>query len=64
VAGRRGAKRKQLLNDLKETGGHWNFEEEALTHTLWGSRFGKGYGRVVRQTTECWSDDDDYDVRL
>jgi hypothetical protein len=54
VAGRRRVRRKQLLNDLKETGGHWNFKEEALAVTMWGTRFGTGYGRVVRQTTECW----------
>jgi len=53
VAGRRGVKRKQLLNDLKETGGHWNFKD-ALPRNLWGTRFGKDYGRFVRQTTECW----------
>ena len=29
VAGRRGGKCKQLLNDLKETGGHWNFNLQA-----------------------------------
>jgi hypothetical protein len=26
--------------------------EEALDRTLWGTCFGRGYGRVVRQTTE------------
>jgi hypothetical protein len=48
VSRRRGVKRKQLLNDLKETEGHWNFKEEALARTLWGTRFGTGYGPVVR----------------
>jgi hypothetical protein len=27
-------------------------KEEALDCTLWGTRFGRGYGPVVRQTTE------------
>ena len=54
VAGRRGIKHKQLLNDLKETGGHWNFKEEPLARTLWATRCGTGYGLVVRQTTEFW----------
>jgi hypothetical protein len=26
--------------------------EEALDRTLWRTRFGRGYGPVVRQTTE------------
>jgi hypothetical protein len=52
VAGRRGIKRKQLLNDLQKTGGHWNFKEEALVRTLRGTCFDTGYGPVVRQTTE------------
>ena len=32
--GRRGRRRKQLLDDLKETRGYWKFKEEALDHTL------------------------------
>jgi hypothetical protein len=52
VTGRRGRKRKQLLDDLKETRGHWKLEEEALDHTLWRTRFRRGYGPVVRQTME------------
>jgi hypothetical protein len=27
-------------------------KEEALNRTLWRTRFGRGYGPVVRQTTE------------
>jgi hypothetical protein len=27
-------------------------EKEALDRTLWRTRFGRGYGPVVRQTTE------------
>jgi hypothetical protein len=27
-------------------------KEEALDRTLWRTRFGRGYGPVVRQTTE------------
>ena len=34
VLGRRGRRRKQLLDDLKETRGYWNLEEEALDRTL------------------------------
>ena len=32
--------------------GHWKFKEEALDRTLWKTRFGRGYGPVLRQTTE------------
>jgi hypothetical protein len=48
VTGRRGRIPQQLLDDLKEKGGYWKFEEEALN--LWRIRFGRGYGPVVRQT--------------
>jgi hypothetical protein len=51
VTGRRGRRRKQLLNDLKETRGYWELKEEALDRTLWGTRFRRGYGTVVRQPT-------------
>jgi hypothetical protein len=49
---RRGIRRKQLLNDLKEKRRYWKLKEEALDRTLWRTRFGRGYGPVVRQTTE------------
>jgi hypothetical protein len=51
MTGRRGRRRKRLLNDLKETRGYWKFTEEALDRNLWRTRFGRGYGPVVRQTT-------------
>jgi hypothetical protein len=43
-AGRRGRRRKQLLDDLKETRGYWIFKEEALDHTLRRARFGGAMG--------------------
>jgi hypothetical protein len=52
VTERRGGRRKQLLDDLKETRGDWKLKEEALDRTLWIARFGRGYGPVVRQTAE------------
>jgi hypothetical protein len=52
VTERRGRRRKQLLDDLKEKRGYWKSKEEALDRTLWRTRFGRGYGPVVRQTTE------------
>jgi hypothetical protein len=52
VAGRRGRRRKQLLDDLKGKRRYWKLKEEAVDRTLWRTRFGRGYGPVVRQTTE------------
>jgi hypothetical protein len=48
MIGRRGRRRKQLLDDVKEKRGYWKLEEKALGRTLWRTRFGRGY----RQTTE------------
>jgi hypothetical protein len=45
---RRGRRRKQLLNDLKETTRYCKLKEEALDRTLWRTRFGRGYGPVIR----------------
>jgi hypothetical protein len=52
VTGRRERRRTQLLDDLTEKRGYWNLNEEALDRTVWRTRFGRGYGPVVRQTTE------------
>jgi hypothetical protein len=49
---RRGRRRKQLLDDLKEKRRYWKLKAEALDHTLWRTGFGRGYGPVVRQTAE------------
>jgi hypothetical protein len=35
VTGRRGRRRQQLLDDLKEMRGYWKLKEEALDGTLW-----------------------------
>jgi hypothetical protein len=37
---------------LKEKRIHWKLKEEALDRTQWRTRFGRGYGPVVRQTAE------------
>jgi len=52
VTGRRGRKRKKLLDDLKERRGYSRLKEEALDRTKWRARFGRGFGPVVRQTTK------------
>jgi hypothetical protein len=50
VTGRRGRRRRKLLDNLKESRGYSHLKEEALDRTMWGARFGKGFGPVVRQT--------------
>jgi hypothetical protein len=52
MTGRRGIRSKQLLDDLKGKRRYWKLKEEALDRTQWRTRFGKGCGPVVRQTTE------------
>jgi hypothetical protein len=52
MKGRRGRRRKQVLDDLKEKREYWKLKEEALDRSQWRSRFGRLYGPVLRQTTE------------
>jgi hypothetical protein len=52
VTGRRGRRRKKLLDDLKERRGYFHLKEEALDRTMWRARFGRGFGPVVRQTAK------------
>jgi len=49
--GRRGKRRKQLLDKLKEKRGYWRLKEEVLDRTLCITGYGKGNGPVVRQAT-------------
>ena len=50
MMGRRGRRRKQLLDVLKEKGGYLKFKEETRDRTQWRTRFGRGCVPVVRQT--------------
>jgi hypothetical protein len=50
VTGRRGRRRRKLLDDLKERRGYSYLKEEALDRTMWRTRFGRSCGPVVRQT--------------
>jgi hypothetical protein len=52
MTGRRERRRKQLLDDIKEKRRYWKLKEVALDRTVWRTRFGRGYGPVVRQTAE------------
>jgi hypothetical protein len=52
VAGSRGRKRKQLLDDLKEIRVYCILKEKELDDTLWRTLFGIDCGPIIRQTTE------------
>jgi hypothetical protein len=51
VTGRRGRRHRKLLDGLEERRGYSHLEE-ALDRTMWRTRFGRGFGPVVRQTAE------------
>jgi len=52
VTRRRGRRRKNLLDDLKDRREYPHLKEEALERTMWRNRFGGGFGPVVRQNTK------------
>jgi len=52
VAGRRGRRRKKLLDDLMEKRGYWKLKEEVLDHIVWRTGLRKVYGIFIRQTAE------------
>jgi hypothetical protein len=52
VTGRRGRKRRKLLDDLRESKGYSHLKEEVLDRTMWRAPFGRGFGPVVTQTTD------------
>jgi len=52
VTGRRGRRRRKLLDGLKDRKGYCHLKEEILDRTMWRNRFGGGFGPVVRQNTE------------
>jgi hypothetical protein len=51
VTGRRGIKRRKLLDDLKERRGYSHLMEKPLDRTIWKVRFGRGFGPVVNEKT-------------
>jgi hypothetical protein len=51
VAERRGRRRKQLRDYLKEKKGYWKLKRAALGRCLWQTHLGGSYG-LVRQNTE------------
>jgi len=48
VTGRRGIRRRKLLDDLKERRGCCNLKEEAVDRTVCRARCGRGFGPAVR----------------
>jgi hypothetical protein len=51
VRGRRGRRRRKLLDGRRESRGYSHLKEEALDRTMWKARFGGGFGLVVKRTT-------------
>jgi len=51
VTGRRGRKRRKLLDDLQKRREYSHLKEESLDRTMWRACFGRRFGPVVRQTT-------------
>ena len=52
VTRRRGRRRKKLLDDLKDRRGYSYLKVEALDRNMYRNRFERGFGPVVRQTTD------------
>jgi hypothetical protein len=52
LAGRRGRKHRELLDDLKEIRGYSYLKGEALDRTMWRACFGRGFEPVVKQTAK------------
>jgi hypothetical protein len=52
MTGRRGRRCRKLLDDLKERRGYSHQKEETLDRAMWRARFGRAFGRVVRQTAK------------
>jgi hypothetical protein len=52
VRGRRGRRRRKLLDYLKERRGYSHLKEEALDRNMWRAGLGRRFGPVVRQTAK------------
>jgi hypothetical protein len=52
VTGRRGRRRRKLLDDRKELRGYSYPKDESLDRTMWRARFGRSLGPVVRRTAK------------
>jgi hypothetical protein len=52
MTGRRGERRRKLLDDFKERRGYLHPKKEALDRTMWRAGFVRRFGPVVRQTAK------------
>jgi hypothetical protein len=52
VTGRRGIRRRKLLDGHKEMRGYSYLKQDALDRSIRRACFGRGFGPVVRQTTK------------
>jgi hypothetical protein len=52
--GRRGRRRRQLLDDLRGTKRYWKLKAGVLPRSVWRTRFGRGHRPVVRQARWWW----------
>jgi hypothetical protein len=52
VTGRKGRRRRKLLDYLKERRGYFHLKEEAVGRTIRRACCGGGFGPVVRQTAK------------
>jgi hypothetical protein len=52
VTGRRGKRRRELIDDLMERRGYCRLNEKALNRPIWRVRSGRYFGPVVRQTAK------------
>jgi len=51
VTRKRGRRRRELLDVLKDRRGYSHLKEESLDRTMWRNRLGGGFEPVVRQNT-------------
>jgi hypothetical protein len=52
VTGRRGRRRRKLLDKHKERKGYCYVKEEALDRTVWRAGFGRGFGPFMKLTAK------------
>ena len=52
MTGRRGRRRRNLLDNLTGKRGYSQLKEEALDRAIWRAGFGIGFGPVVRRTAK------------
>jgi len=52
VMERRGRRRKQLLDDLRDKWGYRKLNEKTVDRNVWRTRFGRCYGLVARQKVQ------------